>query len=665
VNDLRIDVVFHQEVLSMSGSSINAPPRTPGQLALELHRTRTSTLEIEVSDDEVEEISPSSASNAYRIEGNTVVFASLDERNRLTATEAVKDITGDGVTGYLVAAESLMQDELLHPVHAATRLVVLCSANRDVLLDAAAAIQSNGERRPFGLAIMTGEALADLVLISANSLSAFCTALQRSYDGSMIATPFFEKLVATLTARDELRAEVLDICVSSPTSTSSDLYRAALFALGTRDVQSVFHKVSDGVRGDNAVTREVCMWMLGRLCARRDLTNEQVCEIEEVLEPYLVDSDAHLHVAACESVVFGLPEYQFCLDAWRRLIDARDMTAIKVLASGLFAISRSVEPLESIIPLVSDCLSLGIEDGHELGRVDHVLCLLAGDTAPEQVIGWLTRWIREHGSGILGDADFAKLFPQTVHWLMAEPGAFGKLVTTWLLDDDRNPAAAAGGLLSHAVAHGKQGVSLDMSAVDLLDVKGLIFLCRRILGFVVQERQLLSLTLSLLRVSSAKERTFELVKESLVNEIGYDYPEPTLEALATYREACADSSERELLDEIVRAIKESEAALSALPVVNELMPPARLSRGFALARAKAMERAMREARKESVWAQIVHTVPVKGGTGFFRMVDGAYPAVTKMTTQSMTAHLPRRDVLDPVGQAHRRLILQTAQRESE
>ncbi|RQS50244.1 hypothetical protein DID99_24500 [Burkholderia sp. Bp8986] len=632
---------------------------------MELHRTRTSTLEIEVSDDEVEDISTSSVSNAYRIEGNTLVFASLDERNRLTATEVSKDLADDGVTGYLVAAESLMQDELLHPVHAAARLVVLCSVNRDVLLDAVAVIQSTGERRPLGLAMMIGEALADLRAISANSLSAFCTALQRSYDGSMIATPFFEKLVAMLIARNELRAEVLDICALAPNSTSSDLYRAALFAMGADDIQSVFHRVSAGVRGDNVVTRDVCMWMLGRLCARRNLTDEQVRAIEESLEPYLVDAGTDLHTAACQNVVFGLPEYQLCRDTWRRLIDARDITAIKSLASGLFAISRSMEPLVAILPLVDDCLSLGIEDSDELGSVDHVLCLLLGASAIEQVVGWFTRWIREQGSGVFGDSDFAKLFPQTVHWLIGEPGAFGRLITNWLLDDDRNPAAAAGGLLSHAVVHGKPGVSLDMSTVDLLDAPGLVFLCRRILGFVLQERQLLSLTLSFLRTSNAKERTFDLVKQALISEIGYDYPEPTLEALATYRETCADLSEAELLDEVLRAIKASEEALSALPVANELMPPVRLSRDFALARAKAMERAMREARKESVWAQIVHTVPVKGGTGFFRMVDGAYPAVTKMTTQSMRAALPRRDVLDPVGQAHRRLFLQTARRESK
>ncbi|QBR03769.1 hypothetical protein [Paraburkholderia pallida] len=649
----------------MSGPSINPAPRTPGQLALELHRARNSNLEIEVSASEITNLTALPADEAYKIEGNKLVFASLDERNRLTATEIFAGFTDDGATGYLVTADSLMQDELLHPVHAAARLVVLCGVNRDVLLDAAAVIQSSGGKRPYGLATMIGEALAELPAISANSLSAFCAALQQSYDGSMIASPFFERLVPVLIARSDLRAEVLEICALAPNSTSSDLHRAVLFALGCVDTPSVLHRVSTGVRGNYPVTREVCMWMVGRLCARRDLTGEQVREIDGLLEPYLADADNELHSVACQNVVYGLPDYQFCHETWRRLIAARDMAAVKALASGLFTISRSLEPLETILPLVNDCLSLGTEEDHELGRVDHVLCLLLGKSAVEQVIGWFTRWIREHGSGVFCDSDFVKLFPQTVHWLMGEPDTFGKLITSCLLDDERNPAAAAGGLLSHAVAHDKPGVSLDMSAVDLLDAQGLFFLCRRILGFVLQERQLLSLTLSFLRTSNAKERTFELVRDALVNEIGYDYPEPTLGTLATYRQSCADQGEAALLDEIVRVIGENEASLSALPVANELMPPARLSRSFAVARAKAMDRAMRDARNESVWAQLVHRVPVKGGTGFFRMVDGAYPAVTKMTTQSVTTALPRRDVLDPVGQVHRRLIFQTTRRGSK
>lgn len=94
------------------------------------------------------------------------------------------------------------------------------------------------------------------------------------------------------------------------------------------------------------------MWMLGRLCTRRNLTDEQVRAIEESLEPYLVDKGTDLHAAACQNVVCGLPEYELCRDTWRRLMETRDMTAIKSLASGLFAISRCTEPLEAILPLV-------------------------------------------------------------------------------------------------------------------------------------------------------------------------------------------------------------------------------------------------------------------------------------------------------------------------
>ena len=105
------------------------------------------------------------------------------------------------------------------------------------------------------------------------------------------------------------------------------------------------------------------------------------------------------------------------------------------------------------------------------------------------------------------------------------------------------------------------------------------------------------------------------------------------------------------------------SALEALPRLRELKVPMTLRRDLAKARAKAMQSSIREAQKQSVFARLVTQVHIKAGETSFQHRGGSWTEPMHFASHSVSFEMPRREVLDPVGNAYRRLQLRTTKRD--
>lgn len=184
------------------------------------------------------------------------------------------------------------------------------------------------------------------------------------------------------------------------------------------------------------------------------------------------------------------------------------------------------------------------------------------------------------------------------------------------------------------------------------------------LGFVISEDHLLSLTASLLKTREAKERVFGLAYALFVNEIGKDYPSSTIEAL---KSAKSSETDKELLSFYSSAVAEIENrinTLNALPRLAELRPPPRLQREFSKARDKQMRTSMEEAKKGSIMRQLCTEIPLKAGIGSFSFRDGVYGEPTYMKSISHSVSLPMREVFDSVGYDLHLFSMRIAKREN-
>ncbi|MEZ0606808.1 hypothetical protein ACAX43_32590 [Paraburkholderia sp. IW21] len=629
-----------------------------------LHRTWTENLNIDLSEAELVGLECSTPDPRYQVANGKLEFQSLAARNQFVAEETALSVAEKDGTALFEAASELLRYETTRSDRASICLLRLAIESRDLLLDGATALRS-GKVTPFVAATLLGEMLPRLANIHDTSLFEFCRALQLAGGGDIRPTPFFAPLVDELAKQEKLLSKVLDSYQTEHEVGISGLYGASLLSLANIDVDAAVSRAAHGLASSGtAEFRFTCAWVLDVLCTNGTIPDSYMSMVEGALAPILEDRDNDLHKAACAVVANALHLRLLCPSIWQRLLEEADPDALCALVPAIFRKYHNLKKRPDFAQILRYCLPLGQQQPSEIGLIDGVFSRLLSDGHEFNafIVDWLTQWTNRHDAGNFRDTEFVDLFDQTAHRLQTERRLVETLVTRWLLQDGRAAPAAAGGLLSYLKVHEVKPFAFDIAEIDKLDEDGLIFLCRRLLGFVIDEEHLILFMLSLLGVTDAEHRTYRLFADIVVAEVGYDYPSATLANLRLILEKTENEGERHLISEVVAAIERFVADMERLPVANELWPPTRLARNFSLARDKAMRRSNRAAHEKSFMAQIAKQIPVKGGTGFFSYLDGAYTAVTRMTTISTSMTLPRREIFDPVGQALHRFNFQRAKR---
>jgi len=296
--------------------------------------------------------------------------------------------------------------------------------------------------------------------------------------------------------------------------------------------------------------------------------------------------------------------------------------------------------------------------------LDHAMARLLSDPAnAPMVASTLEKWVAKNGHRVAIDSETANLFDDTVRELFSLEAAWGSLVTDWLLSGEQEHPAALAGFLTQLSHHSRTELSLDKGRLDGLATGDLLFLARRMLGYVHDRAQLTSLALSMLLSNEPEKRIYPVLRALLVDEIGYDYPGSTAAACRKAAETASTSSQKDFLLMVAETIDQVVNAQSSLPMINELRPPTRLRRLFARARAKQMNESFEEASQDSIWRQVATQITIKAGRGTFSYRDANYGPSMKLSSMSHSIELPRREAFDPIGNSIRHLGFRLAKRD--
>jgi hypothetical protein len=308
------------------------------------------------------------------------------------------------------------------------------------------------------------------------------------------------------------------------------------------------------------------------------------------------------------------------------------------------------------------CAGLGPEHKGVLGQLDYVLSLhLAAVTPARSVaLAFLESWIQARPSEGPKDRGFTELFDMCTAAILNDAGLCSLVVTRWLLADVVTLPAAAASILSREQRRQAPPLTFDAAVLDAASDADLRFIARRMLGYVIDPQQLLSLALSLFALANAKVRVHPHMGWLLADEIGYDYPGTTIERLRAHAGQELDADTKALVGAIAQGLEDAMSTLVQLPRLRELRPPAELRRGFLKARDKQMQASMREAQAQSVLLPLITQVHIKGGYSTFQSLEGRFTEPSAMSSISYSFELPRRETLDPVGNAWRLHVLRNA-----
>lgn len=641
---------------------LEAPPVSVAQLALRLHMDRNQELESELPLEWKGAVEEYFATHEITV--GRIKFRSLAARNELLAQYLFdRHFANEEIDAAALfsIAHTLWVREIGQADFVSGRLLLAIQGHHDIFHLATKALEA-GEHC-FDIFNILEATLRYATCIPFENLSKFCRAQAIATKGDMASGRFYSILENWLSQHPDTAREILQREFREIDDNSVSLFSTALLALASDAPQEAVKLLLDtGTTGDY-LEHHHKLWMSGRLLLFPQIPIEEKARLQLFILGGLSNPDHVIRLQAVGAATTALHLSDKFDEVLRQAATTGEQPVLAAIGNALFL--HSTELFEQGRFLIWLPLLTQLESEHSLDGLDFVLSNALEKSAENQdlIIEFLSSWALKHAEDSPIDKKFARIFDQCLLKISEQPDLLAKVITDWLNHDDRKLAAVAAGTLGELELRGGSPVHFDLRILEAMSVEDLVFIGRRLLGFVHSTNHLLSLSLSMFDVAPEHlQRIIPLLRTLIVDEIGYDYPSTTLKALETLIQT-------DVGQEILEATNQWKASLEAeirkteeLPQLNELKPSTHLQRQFVLARAKQMEKSREAAAEQSIFRQIATQIPLKAGKGCFSYRDGNFGDSSQLSSFSYSIELPRREVLDPVGYAIRGYHLRTTKR---
>ncbi|MER0217442.1 MAG: hypothetical protein DU481_15045 [Nitrosomonas sp.] len=311
------------------------------------------------------------------------------------------------------------------------------------------------------------------------------------------------------------------------------------------------------------------LWTLGCLKDYWERESELKTRVQQVLKVMGQHSDFNVSFQAWRALANAAVSQPELVIELLKHARANNQSALNVLsdfASMNFKVAKDHPSFAEILDALTGA------DADRTNDFDHVLSqLIETNTHDELVYNSLTTWVVKHYNNRNLDEKLGSCFAHSIRELVGKP-LLHELITRWLISDERILGAAFCDLIGHLWVHEARQPVFAKNILDTLTADDFKYLARRLLGWVSHEEALLSLIFSLLNALDAQQRTFNLVYTLLVEEVGRNYPQSTLEAI---QEKLNDASpeEKQLLKKVQTDLLAYSEAIQQLPVRHEFRPP--------------------------------------------------------------------------------------------
>lgn len=463
----------------------------------------------------------------------------------------------------------------------------------------------------------------------------------------------------------EVAREIKQLHEAAPDERQWGIYTCALHAIVDRDFAGTWAQIVQAAESAERVISGPALHVMGmmdyndpekaaasadtlRICTRIVRTPgapllEQAVSVlgrmigthESQVIPLLDEAGRTANMAALSAITHIL---------WR---DARDRWREPWFWSFVLHLTRVPPDQKDILSMVDSMLSGWLKDEERAPRV----------------VEFLNLWMAQQSSEALRAAGPEDLFDSVLMEFVRRPAIFGRLITAWLLEEDRRYPHAVQRMISKLTTARVHDFALDQELLDPLSEEEFRFLVRRIIGYLVSEDPLLSLVFSMVRTRDAKARTFGFVATVLRDYVGRDYPDATLQFLKSIQSSGKEGEDvSNLCASVMGEIESILAEIEALPDLREFHPSEAKAHRFRKERRRQMNDAIEDASKTSIWRQITTHIPLKAGIRTFHSREGQYSAPMELKPMSHSVAIPLSAVCDPVGCERERLQFRSSRK---
>jgi len=646
---------------------LKASPQTPGLLALTLHEMEGTDLVATLPSDWNGE--PEEVGHGYIISAGKLTFTTLADRNQILARYFCEKYFSNGAidreTLFSVAL-GLWTKEIGRTDFASGRLLVDVSQYVDILHLATEHITAG--TNCFDVLHVIESMLVHAQNIRIESLIELARAQHIGTKGDLFASMLYRSLDNWLTTRPQVARAIWECMTDSTDEVAANLLGTSLIGLSRSNPSESVTLTVGATESTQTFRKRIGHWLCGSLLQQSNLSAQDRSTLEQIVLNGIYDADIDIRKESVRAATGALHLSTVFDNALLELAQKEEQDTLVAIGNALFLKSSELQKQGRFFSWLPMLIAVPPTGTRSMDGLDFVLSnVLKNDPANRPiVIEFLTSWTFRHSGETPSEKAFVQCFDQCMYKLAEQPDVLASVITDWLTSDARQLAGAVAGILSELEVHRCQGVHLDPGKLSVMNAEELMFLARRILGFAHSPQQLLSLSLSMLNVDTdTLLKTIPLLRTLIVDEIGYDYPGTTIKALIA---AAASESRQNVKAEIDgwrKSIESIQDELTQLPRLNELRPPSQLQRQFSLARSRQMAKAQKVASRGSIIRHIATEIPLKAGRGWFNHMHGQYGEPSSLKSFEYSIELPRREVLDPIGNAIRGFHLRTARKNSE
>lgn len=636
--------------------------------AVKLNSQSNASLSIAVS--EMDSLADQGNSNLpWKISDGQIIFSSLEARNFCVAVAAYRKL--QGANGNLdplevfVIARQLRNDDDSQLNTACGQFLSIVDDEVDVLLAAAALIET-GQCRVFDILESVEAAIPYLINITPTSLIALVKAQHPKTKLDLMHGKFLSVVENYLNSHSQFAWEVHNLLRPYPEETTNSLYCSASFSLtgSAKDIGILAIVLADA-RSQNISIAICSIRIIARVLSAKSVPLEIAQEYRVILRDMLNHSHENIWQAAAQGVAQAATSDLALIDELFRNDRSSDQFTLSVLADFIFRNLDALNDSDRLPSLIRRLVHLQKSSTGGLQNFDWSLTsIYTRGTHKNLVIECISIWITINNPVQVRDTDSIEVFEQAISKISEDDSDLAKLITNWLLSDAPQLGAACGGLISRLSTHTPRNLEFSKEVLNQANEQDLTYLVRRMLGFVISERALISLTFSLLNTIEPQLRTFGLVLTLLSREIGRDYVRETQDAIVL-RAQIGSSDEKALLETVSTDLSAYVKKIDDLPRLPELRPPTQLRRTIKLNRDRAFQADMVVARETSIFSQISTRIPIKAGKGWFTTSSNELGATHNLQKISSEITFPRRAISDPVGFEISGLMYRLAKRGNE
>lgn len=256
----------------------------------------------------------------------------------------------------------------------------------------------------------------------------------------------------------------------------------------------------------------------------------------------------------------------------------------------------------------------------------------------------------------------SELFSSTFMAFVNKRDNFEKLLTVFFNHDDFKINSAASEIVSYCYVHKVNDLKLDERVLRSLSYVDCLYICRKILGYVVIPKYLCSLCFSILDASPRNKDIQGLICSIFRSHIGDNYPGRTIEFLKEVSSQTKSINKKHVAEQVIVEIENFCSQKENLPRLKELSAPKQMSQRIFFEGNKKMKTAMEEAQKNSIVSMIASRSVLKQGIGWFHFMNGQYSDISKLGSYAAKMEMPYTEITHPVDAALERMDFCLAKR---